>query len=96
MLMLNKQKEASLLDKTLSKLQIITAKVFGLTLQKFRPIQWLELLMLHPNLLLVLMGQGQVVQPLRNPKMLLELRITRMLTRWFTSSSNSKQQLSSL
>ena len=94
--MLNKQKEDSLLDKTLLKLQIITAKVFGLTLQKFRPIQWLELLMLHPNLLLVLMGQGQVVQLLRNPKMLLELRITRMLTRWFISSSNSKQQLSSL
>ena len=94
--MLNNQKEANLLDKTLSKLQIITAKAFGLTLQKFPPIQWLELLMLHQNHLLVLMGQGQVVQPQRNPKMLLELRITRMLTQWFTSSSNSKQQLSSL
>lgn len=94
MLMLNKLKEDSLLDKTLSKLQIITVKAFGLTLQKFRPIQWLELLMLHQNHLLALMGQGRVVQPLKNPKMLLEQRITRILTRWFISSSNSKQQLS--
>ena len=92
--MLNKQKEVSLLDKTLLKLQTITAKAFGLTLQKFHPIQWLEHLMLLPNHLLVLMDLDQVVQLLRNPKILLELRITRMLIQWFISSSNSKQQIS--